>query len=92
MAKGEKTIFSPACSVKRHKFFSLFLGWSGTEFTTSEANYWPIVTAPDDDECRAIGGMFGRGNRSTRRKLAPVPLCPPQFLRDLTRPGWEASD
>jgi hypothetical protein len=22
--------------------------------------------------------MIGRGNRSTRRKPAPVPLCPPQ--------------
>jgi hypothetical protein len=27
----------------------------------------------DDGE---IGGMIGRGNRSTRRKPAPVPLCP----------------
>jgi hypothetical protein len=39
----------------------------------------PIVPAPfvyDDGE---IGGMMiGRGNRSTRRKPAPVPLCPPQ--------------
>jgi hypothetical protein len=25
-----------------------------------------------------IGEMIGRGNRSTRRKPAPVPLCPPQ--------------
>jgi hypothetical protein len=25
-----------------------------------------------------IGGMIGRGNRSTRRKPAPVLLCPPQ--------------
>jgi hypothetical protein len=25
-----------------------------------------------------IGGTIGRGNRSTRRKPAPVPLCPPQ--------------
>jgi hypothetical protein len=22
----------------------------------------------DDDECRAVGGMLGRGNRNTRRK------------------------
>jgi hypothetical protein len=29
----------------------------------------------DDGE---IGGMIGRGNRSPRRKPAPVPLCPPQ--------------
>jgi hypothetical protein len=32
----------------------------------------------DDDECRAVGGMTGKGNRSTRRKPALVPLCPPQ--------------
>jgi hypothetical protein len=25
-----------------------------------------------------VAGMIGRGNRSTRRKPAPVPLCPPQ--------------
>jgi hypothetical protein len=28
---------------------------------------------------------FGRGNLGTRRKPAPVPLCPPQILHDLTR-------
>jgi hypothetical protein len=27
---------------------------------------------------------IGRGNRSTRRKPAPVPLCPPQIPHDLT--------
>jgi hypothetical protein len=26
----------------------------------------------DDNECRTIGGMLGRGNRSTRRKPTPV--------------------
>jgi hypothetical protein len=32
----------------------------------------------DYDECGAVGGMrIGRGNRSTRRKPAPVALCPP---------------
>jgi hypothetical protein len=37
----------------------------------------------DDGDCGAIGGMkIGRGNRSTRRKLVPVPLCPPQIPRD----------
>jgi hypothetical protein len=29
--------------------------------------------------------MSGRGNRSTRRKPAPMPLCPPHILHDLTR-------
>jgi hypothetical protein len=34
----------------------------------------------------AIGGMkIGRGNRSTRRKRAPAPLCPPQIRHDQTR-------
>jgi hypothetical protein len=38
-----------------------------------------------DDECGAASGMItGRGNRSTRRKPAPVPLCPPQIQHDLT--------
>jgi hypothetical protein len=38
----------------------------------------------DDDECGAVGGKrLGRGNRSTRRKPAPVPLCPPQIPHDL---------
>jgi hypothetical protein len=37
------------------------------------------VPAPDDYVDGEIGGMMiGRGNRSTRRKPAPVPLCPPQ--------------
>jgi hypothetical protein len=38
----------------------------------------PIVPAPGDDDGGEIGGTNGRGNRSTRRKPAPVPLSPPQ--------------
>jgi hypothetical protein len=38
----------------------------------------PIVPAPEDYDDGEIGGMIGKGNRSTRRKPAPVPLCPPQ--------------
>jgi hypothetical protein len=38
-----------------------------------------------DYECGTVGGMrIGRGNRSTRRKPAPVPLCPLQVPHDLT--------
>jgi hypothetical protein len=37
-----------------------------------------IVSAPGDYDDGEIGGMIGRGNRSTRRKPALVPLCPPQ--------------
>jgi hypothetical protein len=54
-------------------------GWSpqlgplGTAAGTSR----PIVPAPGDRDDGEIGGMIGRGNISTRRKPAPVPLCPP---------------
>jgi hypothetical protein len=45
-----------------------------------------------DDDCGAVGGMrIGRGNRSTRRKPALVPLCPPQILHDLTRDQTRAA-
>jgi hypothetical protein len=37
-----------------------------------------IVSAPGDYDNEEIGGMIGRGNRSTRKKPAPVQLCPPQ--------------
>jgi hypothetical protein len=47
----------------------------------------------DEDDCGAIGGMkIGRGNRSTRKKPAPVPLCPPQTPHDQTRARtWAAA-
>jgi hypothetical protein len=54
------------------------LGTSATE--------WPIVPAPGDCDDAEFGGMkIGRGNRSTLRKLAPAPLCPPQIPLDQTR-------
>jgi hypothetical protein len=59
---------------------------------TSET-IWPIVPAPDDGERGAVGGMrIGRGNQSSRRKPAPVPLYSPQIPHDLacdrTRTAW----
>jgi hypothetical protein len=54
------------------------LGTSATE--------WPIVPAPGDYDDGEFGGMkIGRGNRSTRRKRTPAPLCPPQIPLDQTR-------
>jgi hypothetical protein len=38
----------------------------------------PIVPAQGDYDNGESGGMIGRGNRSTRRKPASLPLCPPQ--------------
>jgi hypothetical protein len=59
----------------------------------------PIVpTSGDDDDDGEIGGMMiGMGNRSTRRKPAPMSLCPPQTPHPLSGrepgpPRWEASD
>jgi hypothetical protein len=50
------------------------LGPLGTVGTNS-----PIVPTPGDyDDGEIVGIMIGRGNRSTRRKPAPMPLCPPQ--------------
>jgi hypothetical protein len=44
-----------------------------------------MIEDDDDEECGAVGGMsIGRGKGSTRRKPAPVPLCPPQIAHDLT--------
>jgi hypothetical protein len=42
------------------------------------ATNMPIVPAPGDYDDGEIGGMIGRGNKSTRRKPVPVPPCPPQ--------------
>jgi hypothetical protein len=54
--------------------------WGGTKSlgtaATSGLLYKPQMI--DEGDCGAIGGMkIGRGNRSTRIKPAPAPLCPP---------------
>jgi hypothetical protein len=44
-----------------------------------------MIDDDDDDECGAVGGMkIARGNGSTRREPASVPLCSPQIPYDLT--------
>jgi hypothetical protein len=50
------------------------LGPLGTTVTNRS-----IVLAPGDFDDGEISGMIGRGNGSTRRKPAPVLLCPPQI-------------
>jgi hypothetical protein len=46
----------------------------------------------DDGDCGAVGGMkIGRRNRSTRRKPAPAPLCPPQIPHDQIRARTRAA-
>jgi hypothetical protein len=57
-------------------FFNLCGGTSGTAATTGLV-YQPRMIG--DGDCGEIGRMkIGRGNRSTRRKRASIPLCPPQ--------------
>jgi hypothetical protein len=62
----------------------------GTQ-ATSGLLYQPQMI--DYGDCGAIHGMkFGRRNRSTRRKSAPMPLCPPQIPHDQTRARtWSAA-
>jgi hypothetical protein len=46
----------------------------------------PTVPAPGDDDDGEFGGMkIGGEKRSTWRKPAPVPLCPPQIPLDKIR-------
>jgi hypothetical protein len=52
---------------------------------------WPIVPAPGDYDDGDIGGIIGRGNRSTRRKPAPVPLCQPQTTQHAARTRTRAA-
>jgi hypothetical protein len=84
-----KQIFTS--SRERSYFFIIyFLGWGGVWW------YWVhFVRRPlfgllyqpqmiDDDQCGAAGGIkIGRGNRSTRRKPAPVRLFPTWISRDM---------
>jgi hypothetical protein len=46
----------------------------------------PIEPAPGDYDDGEIGGMIGRGNRSSRRKPAPALLLP-ITKSHMTRPG-----
>jgi hypothetical protein len=75
-------------------FFFSFLGWGETvhlvRLPLTGLLYQPRMI--DDDECGAVCGMIiGKGNRSTRRKPVPVPLCPPQIPHDLTWAGTRAT-
>jgi hypothetical protein len=59
--------------------------WGGTKFLGTAATSGLVYKSQmiDEGDCGAIGGMkIGRGNRSTRRKLASMPLRPPQIPHD----------
>jgi hypothetical protein len=50
----------------------------------TSATNWPSVPDPGKYDGKFCGMMIGMGNRSTRRKPAPVPLYAPQISHDLT--------
>jgi hypothetical protein len=65
--------------------------------STAATNRPNVPTLGDYDDGEIGGMMIGKGNRSTRRKPAPVPFCPPQTPhalpgRETWPPRWEASD
>jgi hypothetical protein len=61
--------------------------WVGVRLSPLGTSATTGLTEPspdDDDECGAVGGMRnGRGNRSTGRKPAPVPICTPHIPHNL---------
>jgi hypothetical protein len=65
---------------RRPSFFNSGGGTLSTATTTGRL-YQPQMIGNGD--CKEIGGMkIGRGNRSTRRKPAPAPLCLLQIPHD----------
>jgi hypothetical protein len=66
-------------------FYFRGVGWDRNHLV-----HWPLVRLLYQPRVRDEYGEFdgmriGKKNRSTRRKPAPVPLCPPQMPHDLTR-------
>jgi hypothetical protein len=80
------------CFECQHFFIRIVAVGVHTESTRHVGHYWPIVPAPGDCDDGEFGGMkISRGNRSTRRKPAPAPLCPPQIPLDQTRARTQAA-
>jgi hypothetical protein len=81
-------IFTNFGYARKHVFLLIGMGGGGIQlspFGTAATNR-PIVPALGDYDDGEIGGMIGRGNRSIRRKPAPLPG------REPVPPRWEASD
>jgi hypothetical protein len=82
-------------TLNRVFFFNSHSGGGGVESKLgplgTSATHWPVGPAPGDCEDGEFGGMSGRGNRSTRRKPARTPLCPPQIPHDQTRDWTRAA-
>jgi hypothetical protein len=86
------------CNPVRHTvyLFSFFssLGWGESDHLVCRPLIGQLYQhRMIDDECAAVGAMvIGRGDRSTRRKHSPVPLCSPQIAHDLAQARtWAAA-
>jgi hypothetical protein len=78
------------CMVNEIAGVIIFFSWGGVVRRPITGLFYQPRMA--DDECGAIGGMRnGSGNRSTRRKPVPVPLCPPQIPHDMMRARTRAA-
>jgi hypothetical protein len=75
----------PTTTFIRQVFFLIYgKGGGGVQAGSldTSATKWPTVSAPGDYDDGEVGGMkIGRGNRSSRRKPAPTPLCPIRQVR-----------
>jgi hypothetical protein len=77
------TPFSLKIRHSKRLFIGVILSPLGTAATTGLL-YQPQMIV--DGDCGVIGGIkIGRGNRSTRRKLALASLCLPQIPHDHMR-------
>jgi hypothetical protein len=75
---GLQPISFPCCTITIFCLNWYSRGWSQLSPLGTAATNRPIVPVPGDYDDGEFGGMTGRENRSTRRKPAPVLLCPPQ--------------
>jgi hypothetical protein len=66
-------------------------GWSPNWVPSARRPLTGLLYLPRVMENGEFGGMNCRGNRSTRRKPAPAPLCPPQISLDQTRDWTRAA-
>jgi hypothetical protein len=84
----QNTSHERCCLIQHAKYFFLIRKLEGgvpIGSTRHVGHLWTIVPAPGECEDEELyGTKIGRGNRSTRRKLAPAPLCPPQIPLDQT--------
>jgi hypothetical protein len=80
--------------------FLSFLRWSGTESTITEATTGLLCQLRmkiDDNKCGKVGGIFGRVNRSTRRKHSQCRFVHHKSYMTLPwlepgPPRWESGD